>query len=163
MIDPLGGSYYVERLTNEMEARIESLIAEVDAAGGMYRAVSEGLVQRRIGESALAFQQRIEDGEQVVVGVNRYVADDDPDERAPLERPDPARMQRQLEVLARFREERDAAAVDEAMAALGERARSGEGNTFAAVVDAAVAGATHGEICARLRAELGNGEPLVVA
>ena len=162
VIDPLGGSYYVEALTNRMEERIEEVIATVDAAGGMYRAVSDGLVQRMIGESALAFQQRVEDGEEVIVGVNKYCRDDDPAERAPLTRPAPDAMQRQLEVLARFRRERDAGAVHEARARLRETA-AGDGNTFAAVVDAAVAGVTHGEICADLRAQLGFGEPLVVA
>jgi len=162
VIDPLGGSYYVEALTNAMEARIEEVIATVDAAGGMYRAVSQGIVQRMIGESALAFQQRVEDGEQVIVGVNKYCRDDDPSERAPLTRPDPGAMQRQLETLARFRRARDAGAVDAARARLREAA-AGADNAFAAVVDAAVAGATHGEICADLREQLGFGEPLVVA
>jgi methylmalonyl-CoA mutase N-terminal domain/subunit len=162
VIDPLGGSYYVEALTNQMEERVEAIITRVDAAGGMYQAVSDGLVQRTIGESALAFQQRVEDGEQIVVGVNKYRRDDDPGERAPLRRPDARAMQRQLAVLARFRRERDGAAVDDARAQLRAVA-AGDGNAFAAVVEAAAAGATHGEICADLRAELGFGEPLIVA
>ncbi len=163
VIDPLGGSYYVETLTNRMEERIEALIATVDDAGGMYQAVSDGLVQRLIGESALAFQQRVETGEQVIVGVNRYVREDDPSERAPLHRPPPDRMQRQLETLARHKRERDQGAVDSALEALAGAANRDGANTFEAVVEAATAGATHGEICACLRAELGFGQPLIVA
>ena len=64
MIDPLGGSYYVETLTDQMQAEIEAVIARIDAAGGMYKAVEDGLVQRMIGESALAHQSKIESGEQ---------------------------------------------------------------------------------------------------
>jgi methylmalonyl-CoA mutase N-terminal domain/subunit len=162
VIDPLGGSYYVEALTNRMEERIEAVIARVDTAGGMYKAASDGLVQRLIGESALAFQQRVEDGEEIIVGVNRYCREDDPGERAPLTRPDPQAMRDRLAVLERFRNGRDAGAVDEARARLRDTA-VGDGNSFAAVVEAAAAGATHGEICADLRAVLGFGEPLVVA
>ena len=163
VIDPLGGAYYVERMTNEMEERIEAVIGTVDDAGGMYEAVSSGLVQRMIGESALRFQERIDSGEQTVVGVNRYQREDDPGERAPLERPDPARMERQLETLARYRRERDHDAVERALDALAESTARTGANTFAGVVDAARAGATHGEICARLRETLGFGQPLVVA
>ena len=64
VIDPLGGSYYVETLTDQMQAEIEAVIARIDAAGGMYKAVENGLVQRMIGESALAHQSKIESGEQ---------------------------------------------------------------------------------------------------
>ena len=73
VIDPLGGSYYVESLTDEMEERDRwRSMADVEAAGGMYRAVESGIVQRRIGESARAFQERVDSGEQTVVGVNAY-------------------------------------------------------------------------------------------
>jgi methylmalonyl-CoA mutase N-terminal domain/subunit len=78
VIDPLGGSYYVETLTDEMEALIESVIAKIDAAGGMYRAVEKGIVQTMIGQSALAFQDRVESGEQTIVGVNAYQLEDAP-------------------------------------------------------------------------------------
>jgi methylmalonyl-CoA mutase N-terminal domain/subunit len=163
VIDPLGGSYYVESLTNEMEQRIEAVIDTVDRAGGMYQAVSDGLVQRMIGDSALAFQQRVEDGEQVIVGVNKYRREDDPHERAPLRRPDPAIMERQLDTLARFKRDRDQGGVASALDALAAAANHERANTFEAVVNAAIAGATHGEICACLRAELGFGDPLVLA
>ena len=77
VIDPFGGSYYVESLTNEMEARVVAIMADVERAGGMYRAVESGIVQRRIGESARAHQERIDTGAQTVVGVNAYQVDED--------------------------------------------------------------------------------------
>ena len=80
VIDPLGGSYYVETLTDRMQEEIEAVIARIDAAGGMYQAVEKGLVQQMIGESALAHQLKIESGEQTVVGVNAYQIDEDPQE-----------------------------------------------------------------------------------
>ena len=72
VIDPLGGSHYVETLTDEMEAVIVSVMAEIESAGGMYRAVESGLVQRKIGESAQRFQDKVESGAQTIVGVNAY-------------------------------------------------------------------------------------------
>jgi methylmalonyl-CoA mutase N-terminal domain/subunit len=162
VIDPLGGSYYVEALTNDMQEKIETLIAEVDAAGGMYRAVEQGLVQRRIGDSALAFQRRVDRGEQTVVGVNAYAVDDAEDRRAPLERPDPEAIAAQVERLRAHRAQRSAARAQAGLDALRRAAADPRANAFAAVVEAAGAGATHGEICAALRQELGFGEPLAV-
>ena len=162
VIDPLGGAYYVEDLTNEMEALIESVIKKIDEAGGMYRAVESGLVQQMIGDSALAFQNRVESGEQTVVGVNKYRAEDEGAARAALQRPDPATIERQLERLARYRKSRDRSSVERAVDDLARAANSADQNVYASVVDAAVAGATHGEIVAVLRREMGNGEPLIV-
>jgi len=162
VIDPLGGSYYVETLTNGMEEAIEAAIAEVDEAGGMYEAVRSGLVQRRIGESAMAFQEQVDTGAQKIVGVNAYRLEDEDVPHRPLERPDPARIEAQLERLARFRAERDRGAAEESLEALAEAARNEDGNVYAAVVEAASAGATHGEIVATLRREMGFGEPLIV-
>ena len=76
VIDPLGGSYYVETLTDQMEEEIEALIGKIDAAGGMYKAAEAGLVQSMIGQSALAFQERVESGEEKIVGVNCYQDDE---------------------------------------------------------------------------------------
>jgi methylmalonyl-CoA mutase N-terminal domain/subunit len=162
VIDPLGGSYYVETLTDQMEAEIAAVIAEVDAAGGMVAAVEQGLVQRLIGESALTFQGRVERGEQKIVGVNAYIAPDQPGERAPLERPDPERMAAHLERIQAYKTARGSQAVQAADAALARAANDSRANLFAAVVDATAAGLTQGEIVARLREELGFGQPLVV-
>jgi methylmalonyl-CoA mutase N-terminal domain/subunit len=161
VIDPLGGSYYVEALTDAMEAKIVEVMDEVAAQGGMYAAVQSGYVQRRIGESARAFQAGVESGEQTIVGVNKYVVDEDADARPALPKPDPALMQAHLAEFAQWKERRSRADVDRALAAL-RRAAQGNANTFGAVVDAAIAGCTHGEICAALRDELGFGQPLVV-
>ncbi|HSH40528.1 MAG TPA: acyl-CoA mutase large subunit family protein [Arenicellales bacterium] len=162
VIDPLGGSYYVESLTNEMEERIEAVIAQIDEAGGMYRAAEQGLVQRMIGESAMRFQRKVETGEETIVGVNAYRHEGDDDVHRPLERPDPAVVQEYLDSLAAYRRDRDNRAVDRALDDLARAANSTDENVFARVVDAVVAGATHGEVVARLRSELGDGQPLIV-
>lgn len=161
VIDPLGGSYYLETLTDQMQARIESVMARVEAAGGMAAAVEQGLVQRLIGESARAHQARVEKGEQVVVGVNAYRRDEEPEEYRVLERAPRERIQAQLDRLAEFRRRRSKVAVERS---LGELARAAQGtqNVFAAVVAALEAGATHGEVCATLRRELGFGQPLCI-
>jgi methylmalonyl-CoA mutase, N-terminal domain len=161
VIDPLGGSYYVEALTDQMEAAILETIAAVDAAGGMYRAVEQGLVQQWIGASARAFQDKVESGEQTVVGVNAYrVAD----ERRPaaLARPDAKKMAAQIAALKTFKAARDAALVQGGFDALQRAAADAKQNLFAAVVEAAGAGLTHGEICGALRRELGFGQPLAI-
>ena len=157
VIDPLGGSFYVEALTDRMEEEILRVMKIVDDAGGMYRAVESGLVQRMIGESARRFQQKVESGEQTVVGVNAYVADEDASERQPLARPDPAAMRAHLEGFKAFKAQRSAAAVRSALDALARAANDRRDNVFARVVEAAQAGCTHGEICGTLRRELGFG------
>jgi methylmalonyl-CoA mutase N-terminal domain/subunit len=161
VIDPLGGSYYVETLTGEMEAKIESVMARVESAGGMAAAVEQGLVQRMIGESARAHQARVEKGEQVVVGVNAYRREENPDEYRVLERPSRERMEAQLARLAEFKRRRSNDAVDRSLGELARIAQGG-GNVFAAVVAAIEAAATHGEVCATLRRELGFGQPLCI-
>lgn len=160
VIDPLGGSYYVETLTNQMEAEIQELIGRIDAAGGMYRAVETGLVQGMIGESALAFQQDIESGQQKVVGVNCYTEGADDFEPAPY-RPDKPAIERLVADFAELKKKRDRRATQRAIDALARSAAADDLNVFAAVVEAAEAGVTHGEIVACLRAELGSGEPLI--
>lgn len=163
VIDPLGGSYYVEALTNEMEEKIWSVIRTIDDQGGMYAAVQSGYVQRLIGKSSLAFQEKVENGEQTVVGVNKFVKNENVGDQAePLERPDPALIDAYVARLAVFRASRDRGKVE---SALDELARAFEGtdqNTYEKVVQAVDAGATHGEICGRVRKTVGNGEPLVV-
>lgn len=162
VIDPLGGSYYIERLTDQMEAEIEAVIAKVDAAGGMYKAAEAGLVQTMIGDSALAFQEQVETGERKVVGVNCYRVDEDPTV-PPADRPDLAAMERHVERFKAFKRERSQVAVTRALDDLARAASSEGENTFGKVIDAAEAGVTHGEIVACLRRELGFGHPLVIA
>ncbi len=162
VIDPLGGSWYVESLTDAMERQILEHIDRIDAAGGMGAAVQQGLVQRWIGDSAMAFQKRVDSGQQTVVGVNAYQVDEDPADYPSLAYPDAARMQAYLADLAAYKAQRSAAAVAQALDALAAAAQSVDQNIFAQVVAAAEAGATHGEICATLRRELGFGQPLTV-
>lgn len=162
VIDPLGGSYYVESLTDAMEQKIESIMALVDQAGGMYRAVEQGLVQKMIGESALAFQKRVDAGEEVVVGVNKYAIDEDASTYPALDYPARARMEAHVQQLREYKVARSAAEVDKALGDLARAAQSKDANVFAQVVASAEAGATHGEICGALRRELGFGHPLAV-
>ncbi|MGQ3004167.1 MAG: acyl-CoA mutase large subunit family protein [Hydrogenophaga sp.] len=162
VIDPLGGSYYVESLTNDMEAQINGIISMIDEVGGMYQAVEKGIVQRMIGESALAFQKKIDAGEQTIVGVNAYQVEEDPATYPSLEYPDAARMQSYLGRLADFKKSRSNADVEKAIGALAKSANTAKSNVFEHVVAAAEVGATHGEICGTLRKELGFGQPLTV-
>lgn len=162
VIDPLGGAYYVERLTDQIEEQIERVIARIDTAGGMYRAVEAGLVQRMIGESALAFQREVDTGARKIVGVNAYQAEESIP-RAGLEHPDAAAIDAQIARLKAFKAARSAAAVRAALDGLAAAAQDAQANTFEAVVNAADAGATHGEIVGCLRRELGFGQPLVLA
>ena len=161
VIDPLGGSFYVESLTDRMEEKIVAIMKTIDDAGGMYKAVEAGLVQRMIGASAMRFQRRVEAGEQVVVGVNKYQAVDDFANRPPVERPDAAAMQRHLDAFHETKAARSSTAVAKAFDDL-TRAAESDGNVFGAVVDGARAGLTNEEICTRLRRDLGFGQPLVI-
>ena len=161
VIDPLGGSYYVEKLTNDMEEEIRAVMDRIEDAGGMYMAVESGMVQSMIGASSLAFQEKVESGEQTIVGVNAYRVEEDSSARAALSRPRPEVMQAQLENLARYKDARSMDAVNAALDALARSAGTEQDNVYEGVVHAAIAGATHGEIVATLRDEMGTGEPLV--
>ena len=162
VIDPLGGAFYLESLTDRMEEKIVSIMKTVDEAGGMYRAVEAGLVQRMIGTSARRFQGRIDSGEQVVVGVNAYQVDEADDERPLIERPDPTAMRRHIDEFVAWKAARPAAAVSKALDRLTRAAEHPGDNVFGAVVEAARAGLTHEEICTRLRRDLGFGQPLAI-
>jgi len=157
VIDPLGGSHYVEALTERMQAEIERVLGLVQDAGGMYRAVQSGLVQRMVGESARRQQARIDSGEQIVVGVNAYRLDEDGSARPINARPDPATMRAHLEEFRAWKAARSPGGVQQALDALARAAGDARDNVFGRVVEAAEAGCTHGEICATLRRELGFG------
>mgnify|MGYP002725595056 CR=1 FL=1 len=162
--DPLGGSYYVERLTDQMEEEILSIIETVDDLGGMYRAVESGWVQTRIGDSAGAFQDGVRAGTEKIVGVNAYQVEQETEIPVqPLARPEPASIEAYLERLADYKKGRDADAVSRALDDLAAAANSNNSNVYGKVVDAARAGATQGESIKVLRDELGFGQPLVVA
>jgi methylmalonyl-CoA mutase N-terminal domain/subunit len=150
--DPLGGSYFIEALTDELEAKAWELIEHVDELGGAVAAIEQGFVQEEIEQAAFRWQQDVESGERVIVGVNRFTEGDE--EAIELHRLDPAAEQRQLERTARVRAERNAQAADAAMAAVRETARS-DGNLLVPMREALRAHCTVGEICNALRDEFG--------
>ena len=145
VIDPLGGSYYIESLTDSLLTEARKLIAEVDAMGGMTRAVEAGLPKLRIEESAARKQARIDRKEEVVVGVNKYAKDDE-DTIDTLEIDNNAVREAQVARLNAIRESRDAAAWQAAIDALTAAAESGEGNLLDLAVKATRARASVGEI-----------------
>jgi methylmalonyl-CoA mutase N-terminal domain/subunit len=156
--DPLAGSYYVETLTDQLEAAAGELLDEIEALGGTLAAIEGGFQQRQIQESSYQVQRAIEDGSQVVVGVNRF---QDEGHRTPsLQRIDPDGERRQVEGLRRVRAERDPAAWDAALRRVGDCAR-GDENLMPALIDAVRAYATVGEISDRLRAAWGEHRELV--
>ena len=157
VIDPLGGSYYVETLTDQMQAEIERVTKVVEDGGGMYQAVEAGLVQAMIGESARKFQQQVESGAQTVVGVNAYAVQEDSSARPINTRPDRAAMQALIDDFKTFKAERSQTAVQQALDVLARAAGDSKDNVFGRVVEAAQAGCTHGEICHTLRREMGFG------
>jgi methylmalonyl-CoA mutase N-terminal domain/subunit len=149
VVDPLAGSYYVESLTNDLIARAQALIAEVDALGGAVAAIESGWMQTRIADSAYRAQQAIESGEAVVVAVNRF-AESGKSVRIPLQRIGEAVERDQSARLQAFRAHRDAALVEERLAAV-RAAAAGTENLMPRFVDAVDAGATLGEVCNVLR------------
>jgi methylmalonyl-CoA mutase N-terminal domain/subunit len=163
VIDPLGGSYYVEALTDAMEEKIRALITRIDGAGGMYAAVEAGIPQQICGDSALAFQEKVDAGIETVVGVNRHRAKAEEEEHEALRPPSRKRIEAQLRRLAHFKAYRSHGGVRRALDALARAAESRNENVFEKVVEAACAEVTHGEICACLRKIYGFGEPLIVA
>ncbi|MDR6292273.1 methylmalonyl-CoA mutase [Inquilinus ginsengisoli] len=144
-VDPLGGSYYVEALTQELVDKARALIDEVEAMGGMTKAVEAGLPKLRIEESATRRQARIDRGEQTIVGVNKYVPEK-PDHVEVLAIDNSAVREAQVARLKQIRASRDDAACRAALAALTEAAKTGEGNLLDLAVKATRARATVGEI-----------------
>jgi methylmalonyl-CoA mutase len=145
VIDPWGGSYYVERLTYELAKKAWGHIQEVEKLGGMAKAIGQGLPKLRIEEAAARTQARIDSGKQVIVGVNKYQAGDESPVEV-LKVDNSAVRGRQLEKLERLRAERDQRAVEKALSALTKAAASGGGNLLELSVNAARAKATVGEI-----------------
>jgi methylmalonyl-CoA mutase, N-terminal domain len=156
--DPLAGSYYVEALTNELERAAWAELEEIEALGGTIAALERGHQQVRIQESAYLVQRRIESGDQVVVGVNRF--QDEAGITPPLQKIDPEGERRQVEGLRRVRAQRDPAAWAAALDHLEAAARSDE-NVMPALIDAVRAYATVGEMSDRLRVAWGEHRELI--
>jgi methylmalonyl-CoA mutase N-terminal domain/subunit len=151
--DPLGGAYFLEALTDELETRAWELIQHVDELGGAVAAVEQGFVQHEIEEAAFRFNEQVEAGERVIVGVNRFVEDEE--EPIELHRLDPEAERRQLERTARIRAERNTEEATAALAALRGVA-SGDGNLLVPMREALRVRCTVGEICGVLREEFGT-------
>jgi methylmalonyl-CoA mutase N-terminal domain/subunit len=147
-IDPLGGSYFVESLTNRIEAEAYDYFRRIDELGGVVEAIKENFFQREIAEASFRYQREVESGERVVVGVNRYVQEDE----TPLEilKIDAALEQKQIERVAAVRGRRDAAEVEAALARL-KAAAAGDENLMGPILESTRAYVTMGEMCDALR------------
>ncbi|MGZ6344033.1 MAG: acyl-CoA mutase large subunit family protein [Candidatus Limnocylindrales bacterium] len=156
--DPLAGSYFVETLTDQLEAAANSYLAEIESLGGTLAALETGYQQRQIQESAYRYQREVEAEERIVVGVNRFVDEGAP--HPPLQRIDPRAERDQIAGVARVRAGRDATACEQALVRLAEEARGAE-NLLPAIIEAVGAYATLGEISDRLRVAWGEHRELV--
>jgi methylmalonyl-CoA mutase N-terminal domain/subunit len=153
-VDPLGGSYFVESLTDTMERRCYEYFAKIDALGGMVQAVKGNYPQREIADAAFTLQQQIDAGEQVVVGVNRFVQDDE--EPIATLRVDPALERKQIDRLQGARARRDGAQVERTLAALREAAGREGVNLMEPLLQCARAHASEGEIVQALQQVFGD-------
>jgi len=156
-VDPLGGSYYIEELTEEIFNRAKEYIDKIDEFGGAASAIEQGFIQREIQDSAYRYQREIEKGERVVVGVNKFqVEEESPKD---LLRVDPAVRLSQIEKLKRIKSERDNASVKDILSKL-RKAAEGKDNLMPIIVDAVKAYGTLGEICDALRDVFGEYQPV---
>ncbi len=155
VIDPLAGSYYVEALTDQLAKEAWTLIEDVDALGGMTKAVASGMPKLRIEEAATKKQARVDQGQDVIVGVNKYRPEHE-DDLQTLEVDNAAVREAQVTRLERIRAERDETTCTKTLAALTKMAESGEGNLLAGAVDAARARATVGEISMAMEKAFGR-------
>ena len=161
--DPLGGSYFVEALTDETEARIIEIMADLDNHGGMVRAIEDGYLQGLIADEAYRAHQAIESGDKPVVGVNRFVAENEPAPDLATYEPDAAGRDRQLARLAQVKAERDNSKVRQALSALAVAAETSEGaNLMHNLIDCANAYCTVGEMVTALKGVWGEFQQPVV-
>ena len=157
-VDPLGGSYFVEALTDRMERGVADYFARIEALGGVIPAIGAGFFQREIADSAYRYQRETDAKERTIVGVNDYVVDEPP--QIPIHKITPEGEQRHLERLARIRRERDNVVVGERLDALRAATRRGD-NLMPYLMEAVRAYATLGEVCNLLRTVWGEHSELV--
>jgi methylmalonyl-CoA mutase N-terminal domain/subunit len=148
-VDPLGGSYFIEALTDRMEELCYEYFDKIDELGGMVQAVKEGFPQREIADAAYLLQQEIDSGRRIVVGVNAY--DEGDDHPTPILRVDPALERKQIDRLNAVRGRRDAGAVQASLAAVKRAASSERENLMPYLLDATRAHASEGEIVEALQ------------
>lgn len=158
--DPLGGSYYVENLTDRVEEEAVAIMAEVDEQGGAVACIENGFTKKRISESAYRFQLRVESGERVVVGVNKYAAADA--DVMEITKVGPQHQAEQARALARLRAHRPRDVVDRHLAAIGAAAR-GTDNLLPVLKAALADYVTIGECCSVLRGVFGEYRPTEAA
>jgi methylmalonyl-CoA mutase N-terminal domain/subunit len=151
--DPLGGSYFVEKLTDEMEQAAYGYFARIDELGGMVEAIRRNFPQREIADASFTYQQELNERRRIVVGVNDFTQDDE--EQMPILKIDPALEGKQRDRLAATRAARDGAAVEAALADL-KRAAAGEGNLMPPIIEAARTQATEGEMIAAMQEVFGT-------
>jgi methylmalonyl-CoA mutase N-terminal domain/subunit len=148
-IDPLGGSYYVEELTNRLEAEAYDYFRRIRELGGVVPAIKENFFQREIAEASFRYQSEVESGQRVIVGVNRY---EDPDERqVEILAIDQRLEDKQVERVRGLRERRDSGAVEQSLARLRKDAAEENVNLMPAIIEASKAYVTMGEMCDALR------------
>jgi methylmalonyl-CoA mutase N-terminal domain/subunit len=155
VIDPLGGSYYVEALTNRIEAEVFRVLAGVDAMGGTIRAIEDGYFQREIADAAYDTARRRASGEEAVIGVNRYVEPPSP-LPTPVHKVDAAVETRQVARVQEVRRRRDGARVLVLLDRLASEARDPSVNLMPVTIELVKARATMGEITGRLREVFGT-------
>ncbi len=169
VLDPLAGSYYVEALTDEVEAESWEILNKIEAMGGAVAAIEKGYMQSEITRSALQYQREIESGERILVGVNRFIGENELEvttNRMLLHPYDPLRReaaeQKQIANLARVKRERDKAQVKKTLKRLGQVAEDESVNLFPFILEAVKAYASVGEICRVLREIFGEYDPPAV-
>ncbi|MFS8579234.1 MAG: methylmalonyl-CoA mutase family protein, partial [Novibacillus thermophilus] len=152
-VDPLAGSYFVEELTDQLEQRVQDYLDEIEGQGGAVAAIERGFVQETIQSGAYRHQQKVERGEEVVVGVNRFVGEEN--REIVLHQSDPRLEQRQKRFLQQLRRSRDNVRLRHVLSQL-QLAASGNENVMPFIIDAVKSGATVGEICDTLRETYGE-------
>jgi methylmalonyl-CoA mutase N-terminal domain/subunit len=156
--DPLGGSYYVEALTDEIEKRASDYIAKIDQMGGSVAAIEKGYIQQEIQESAYRYQKEIEASDRVIVGVNKFQSKEPPPKG--LLKVDPKVREMQIKRLVELRTSRDSKRVETSLAGL-KKVAQGDGNLMVPILDCVRADCTLGEICDVMRGVFGEYEPTV--
>lgn len=155
VVDPLGGSYYLESLTHRLEKEIKKLMDEIDSLGGMLRCIETGKIQMDVSKNAYEIERKKQSGEVVTVGVNKFIDEQKQDEEVVLTKIDPHLTKKQIEKLQKVKSERNNLKVKEALKVLKEKAKGTE-NLIPAIQDAVREYATIGEICDTLREVFGE-------
>jgi methylmalonyl-CoA mutase N-terminal domain/subunit len=153
-IDPLGGSYFIEELTNKVEAEALAYLDRIEAMGGIVAAIENGYPQKEIADASFHYQKQVDRGEKVIVGVNQFQIPPEEDMKLPLLRVPPEIEFRQLTRLKRVRAERDSGAVEQTLARLVEACKTDQ-NTFPFILDAVRHYATVGEVCSAMKTVFG--------